>query len=144
MGMLLRVAVERCNGCGNCEMACSFVHAHESSPGRARINVIRDLPPEAGRATPIVCLQCGDAACVAACPVGALTRNEATGAIDLDEARCIRCRSCVAACPFGNVMWDARRLEVVKCDLCGGEPWCARFCPTSALAFVPAADAVKA
>lgn len=131
--MLLRVVVERCNGCGNCEMACAFVHAASGHPGRPRLTVIRDVPSRAGSATPIVCLQCDDAACVAACPVDALSRNDATGAIELQEARCVRCGSCVDACPFGNAMWDGNRDAVVKCDLCGGDPWCARFCPTAAL-----------
>jgi anaerobic carbon-monoxide dehydrogenase iron sulfur subunit len=138
---LLRVVVDRCSGCGNCEMACAFVHAGGGVPGRPRVSVVRDVPPRPGRGTPIVCLQCDDAACVAACPVGALVRNEATGAIDLLEPQCVRCGSCVGACPFGNALWDLGRHLVVKCDLCGGDPWCARFCPTGALAFVrPEAD----
>lgn len=136
MGTLFRVVVDRCNGCGNCEMACAFVHADGRVRPLSRINVVRDATGRPQRGTPIVCLQCGDAACVAACPVGALARNDATGAIELQDARCVRCGTCVGACPFGNIMWDEDRNEVVKCDLCGGDPWCARFCPTAALAVV--------
>jgi Fe-S-cluster-containing hydrogenase component 2 len=138
--MLLRVAVERCNGCGNCEMACAFVHASDGTPGRSRVHVIREATPEARHGLPILCLQCGDAACVAACPAGALTRNEATDAIELHEERCIRCRSCVGACPFGNMAWEARHHAPAKCDLCGGDPWCAKFCPTGTLTFVSRND----
>lgn len=133
---LLRVIATQCNGCGNCEMACAFVHAAGAGPGRPRINVVRGLPSRPGGGTPVVCLQCDDAACVAACPAGALARNDATGAIELHEPRCVRCGSCVGACPFGNALWDVDRRLVVKCDLCGGDPWCARFCPTGALAVV--------
>lgn len=132
MAIVLRVVTDRCNGCGNCEMACAFVHAQGSRPAAPRIHVIgRRAAPAHG--TPVLCLQCADPACVAACPANALSRDEGTGAIRLDERRCIRCRSCVGACPFGNISWDAAAHEVVKCDLCGGDPQCARFCPTGAL-----------
>ncbi|HOC17888.1 MAG TPA: 4Fe-4S dicluster domain-containing protein [Vicinamibacterales bacterium] len=132
MAIVLRVVTDRCNGCGNCEMACAFVHARGTRPAQPRIHVLgRQTSPGCG--TPILCLQCDEPACVEVCPIQALSRDEATGAIRLDEARCIRCRSCVAACPFGNVAWDAAQRAVVKCDLCGGDPQCARFCPTGAL-----------
>ena len=133
MSIVLRVAIERCNGCGNCEMACAFAHANGAGLGQPRIHVLdRGASPRA-HATPILCLQCGEAACVAACPVHALARNDETGAIEVTRERCIGCRTCVGACPFGNVSWDTAAGEVAKCDLCGGNPQCARFCPTGAL-----------
>ncbi|HEX7487193.1 MAG TPA: 4Fe-4S dicluster domain-containing protein [Vicinamibacterales bacterium] len=100
--------------------------------GQPRINVMRHGEQ---RGTPIVCLQCNEAACVAACPSGALRRNGRTDAIDLDPQRCIRCRACVGACPFGNVLWDEGAHLAEKCDLCGGQPWCVKFCPTGAVTF---------
>jgi Fe-S-cluster-containing hydrogenase component 2 len=27
---------------------------------------------------------------------------------------------------------------VIKCDLCGGDPWCAKACPTGAITYVDA------
>jgi Fe-S-cluster-containing hydrogenase component 2 len=141
--MVLRVAIERCTGCGNCELVCAFAHVRAGTPGEPRIHVLRDGSAEAPRATPIVCLQCDTAACVAVCPVGALARNGTTGAIDLDQERCIRCRSCLGACPFGNALWDDGQHAVAKCDLCGGAPWCARFCPSGALAALPIETALR-
>lgn len=128
------VEVERCIACGKCELACAFAHGSPSRPSQSRIHIVR-RGPEAG--IPVVCLQCHEAACVAACPVGALARNEATGAIDMLRDRCIRCRHCVQACPFGNMRWDDTYHCVQKCDLCGGEPRCIPFCPTGALSYVP-------
>lgn len=130
MEMLLRVSVQRCIACGKCELACAFAHGSEGAPARSRIVVYR-RGPEIG--TPTVCLQCEDAACQAACPAGALVRNPATGAIELHRDRCIRCKACVAACPFGCIGWDETYERVQKCDLCGGDPKCVRFCPTGAL-----------
>jgi len=80
----------------------------------------------------VVCMQCGDAACVSGCPTKAITRD-ATGALSIDHKKCIKCTSCVAACPFGNIHWDEISVEPVKCDLCNGDPACAKFCPTGAL-----------
>lgn len=133
MDRMLLVTPSRCTGCRTCELACSFAHG---GPGRlaiARVKVY-DLSPE--RHVPMLCLQCSEAACVRVCPTGALTRNEATGAVELDKERCVRCRLCVVACPFGNLHVDPGGGEVVKCDLCGGDPACARFCPAHALEFV--------
>jgi Fe-S-cluster-containing hydrogenase component 2 len=132
MSLLFRVTPARCIGCGKCELACAFAHGRDGAPASPRINVIR-RGPEQG--TPIVCFQCEQAACVAACPSGALARHAATGAIEVDERRCLRCRACVVACPFGNIAWDGAGHTVHKCDLCHGEPRCVPFCPTGALAY---------
>lgn len=134
MNRIFLVEVERCVACGKCELACAFAHGSQSVPARSRIHIVR-IGPEAG--IPVVCLQCHEAACVLACPVGALKRNDKTGAIEVLEERCIRCRHCVQACPFGNILWDARYHCVQKCDLCKGEPRCVPFCPTGALSYVP-------
>jgi Fe-S-cluster-containing dehydrogenase component len=65
----------------------------------------------------------------------ALRRNEATGAVELNLERCVKCMACIAACPFGCALVDETHDEVVKCDLCRGNPACARFCPTKALVY---------
>jgi Fe-S-cluster-containing hydrogenase component 2 len=135
MDRIYRVIPERCIACGKCELACAFTHGTPGKPARTRINIVR-RGPDLG--TPIVCLQCDDAACVAVCPVEALRWNDATGAIEVDSDRCIRCRMCVAACPFGNMVWDDAWHGVAKCDLCKGDPQCVPFCPTHALEYVPA------
>ena len=140
MEMIFRVNVQRCIACGKCELACAFAHGSEGRPSKTRINIFR-RGPELG--TPVVCFQCGDPACAAICPTGALVRNEATGAIDMDRDRCISCRMCVAACPFGNMLWDEAYHCVQKCDLCGGDPKCVPFCPTGALEYVPAEEAAE-
>jgi Fe-S-cluster-containing hydrogenase component 2 len=42
------------------------------------------------------------------------------------------------ACPFGAISVDPLNHEVVKCDLCLGDPACSKFCPTGAIEYVPA------
>jgi Fe-S-cluster-containing hydrogenase component 2 len=34
------------------------------------------------------------------------------------------------------IMYDSERNICVKCDLCGGNPLCVKFCPEGALSFV--------
>ncbi len=88
----------------------------------------------------MMCLQCDDAACMKVCPMGAISKSD-TGAMMVNEARCIKCKMCVTACPFGNTAYDAVEMKIIKCDLCGGEPECARFCPSGAITFREAATA---
>jgi Fe-S-cluster-containing hydrogenase component 2 len=42
---------------------------------------------------------------------------------------------CVAACPFGMAHFDPINRRVIKCDLCEGEPYCAKFCPYEAVQY---------
>jgi len=129
----LYVTPGKCIGCRTCELSCTFVHSTEV--GRLRRSRVKVHDTGNETFIPVLCLQCEVAACVRACPVGALVRNETTGAIDVDEERCVRCLSCVVACPFGNMLHDEQAAMVVKCDVCGGNPACAMFCPTKALVY---------
>jgi Fe-S-cluster-containing hydrogenase component 2 len=133
-GGVLEVTPSLCTGCRTCELACAVSHGRQMMPARTRV---RAFSFSETRNIPILCLQCEDAACATVCPVEALERNEATGAIEVNQDRCISCKACIPACPFGNIYVDHSCSQVVKCDLCGGNPICAQFCPTGALRFGP-------
>ena len=133
MERLLSVTIQRCVACGKCELACPFAHGTGGVPGTSRIHVVRTGPE---RGVPVTCFQCHDAACIAACPVAALSRCPDTGAIALLSDRCIRCGMCVAACPFGNMVRDESAPGVAKCDLCAGAPRCVPFCATRAIEYL--------
>jgi carbon-monoxide dehydrogenase iron sulfur subunit len=130
----LVVTPSRCTGCRTCELACAVSHGRQMMPARSRVRAFSFSEREN---IPILCLQCDDAACVRVCPVEALVRNEATGAVEVAEDRCILCNLCIPACPFGNIYIDPGTSRIVKCDLCRGNPICAQFCPTGALSFEP-------
>jgi Fe-S-cluster-containing hydrogenase component 2 len=132
MQKTLIITPSRCTACRTCELACSFKHARNGGPGISRI---RALMFGEGKNQIITCFQCDDAACVKVCPVEALARNEVTGAIEVNESRCIGCGLCSIACPFGHMAHDGELSIAIKCDLCGGEPACAAFCPTRTLEF---------
>ncbi len=120
----LRVKKELCTGCNLCEMACSLDHTGIVNPAQDRLKVIftdDDL------CYPIVCLHCQDPACVGACAAEAMCKDSRTGAVVVDEGKCTACLACVAACPFGAIFTGPEG-EILKCDLCGGNPQCVKYC----------------
>jgi len=132
MKRILTISPSLCIDCKKCELACAWRH-HDAFDGtRARIRVVTK-GHEVG--VPVICLQCEEAACVTVCPTGALERHNSRGVVELDLDKCIKCRACVAACPFGNITYDEPSKTVQKCDLCGGDPICAVFCPTKAIEY---------
>jgi len=89
-----------------------------------------------GFSVPMMCQNCLDAPCIKVCTPHAMTRDALTGRVNLDEDKCIGCKMCVQACPFGNAVWDELTSKVLKCNTCGGDPQCAKACPTHALEWV--------
>ncbi|RLI29543.1 MAG: 4Fe-4S dicluster domain-containing protein [Candidatus Hecatellales archaeon] len=129
---ILVVTPEKCTGCRICEMACSLHKEGVCSPSRSRIHVVKW--EREGIDVPMVCWHCEDAPCAKACPVKAIYRDEETKAVLIDEDLCIGCRECMAVCPFGGVVMSDEG-KMVKCDLCGGDPFCAKLCPTEAIQY---------
>ncbi|MHC5036854.1 MAG: 4Fe-4S dicluster domain-containing protein [Planctomycetota bacterium] len=133
MKKLITTDGNRCIGCRMCEIACSFHFTSSSRPAAARLTVVR-LEGH-GLHLPQVCRQCAEPLCAAVCPVDALARDPATGAMQRIASRCIGCRMCLQACPFGSMGVDPETEEMIKCELCGGDPPCIKSCPTKAIAF---------
>ena len=136
MEKILVVAYEKCTGCRLCEMVCSVNHTGVNNPTRSRIHIIKW--PMEGFELPMVCQQCEEAPCIAVCPNDALSRDLTLGRVTLNYDLCIGCKMCVTACPFGGMGIDTVAQQVVKCNLCDGDPICVRFCNPGALQFVPA------
>ncbi len=120
-------------------MMCSFVHTKEFNPVRSRISVFNF--EKVGFSTPIVCQQCSVAACMEVCPVSAISRDEDTGAMRVNHDVCLRCKMCTIACPFGATIYDPVSDIITKCDLCGGDPVCVKYCPSGAITYAEPAPA---
>lgn len=142
----------RCIGCRTCEIACVLAHAGDNSVAALssaafvpRLKVIKN----AKVSTAVMCHHCEDAPCANACPSGAITYHH--NSVQVDQDRCLGCKTCVVACPFGAMEVVTRpakrqfagvtvavgvKAEAQKCDLCinhDGGPACVAVCPTDAL-----------
>ena len=128
----LVVKPEKCIGCRTCELMCSFGHFTQFNPRMANITVLEY--EEVTLAVPVVCQQCEEASCMKVCPVKAISRDE-NGVVSINYNKCIVCKMCRNACPLGNMSYSTKLRKVFKCDLCGGDPKCVRYCPGKALTF---------
>jgi len=72
---------------------------------------------------------------MAACLEGAIKRDEKTNAVIINDILCKGCRSCIIACPHSQISFNTEKEIAFKCDLCNGEPKCAKFCPSGAITF---------
>ncbi|HHW02583.1 MAG TPA: 4Fe-4S dicluster domain-containing protein [Thermoanaerobacterales bacterium] len=128
--MGLKIKRQLCVGCRACEIVCAARHYDEFNPKRARIRVpfTHPLP-----SPPKFCFQCKKPKCVEACSKGALVRDEVKDIIVYNKEKCYMCFKCVEACPFDGIFYDELNKEILKCDLCGGDPQCVKFCQKKAL-----------
>lgn len=156
------IDLKRCVGCHACATACKA--GNGTPPGDLRAYVLRKEIgkfPETKRVVlPMLCMHCGDPACLKVCPTGATIKRE-DGIVHIDKDLCIGCRACATACPYGVRFFVANNqgyypdytpFEKVnagkhpagvmdKCDFCmerlakGEQPVCVQTCITKARTF---------
>lgn len=138
---MINVDIEKCTGCGTCELMCSFRHHGEFNPLKSRIH--KTAYVEEALAIPILCRQCEDPWCARACPAGAISKgiDELSGAtvVTVSEDKCVGCKMCMLACPYGSIAVGDKGVAE-KCDLCDGAPECVKFCARGALSFRDSAE----
>jgi Fe-S-cluster-containing dehydrogenase component len=129
---------EKCSGCGICEYVCSMVNEKTFNPNKSRIRVTRiGLLANAA----VSCRKCVDPLCVASCPKNALSQEENTGIIRVNEHVCTGCGWCIGACPFGALNLHPDKKVAYVCNSCTdtnskNEPQCVKWCPQEALQYV--------
>ncbi|MBA7607622.1 Thiosulfate reductase electron transfer subunit PhsB [subsurface metagenome] len=116
---------ENCTGCRRCELACSLHHEGWFWPEASRVRVFMPFP---GVEVPHLCAQCDDYPCVTACPTEALTVDEDTTAVLVDQEKCTGCSKCIKACPGSVPILHPETGKAAICDLCGGDPECTKVC----------------
>jgi anaerobic carbon-monoxide dehydrogenase iron sulfur subunit len=141
MQCILLLEPEKCVGCRQCTLSCSFRHEKSFSIGKARNTVL--WVHRADLFVPMSCQHCEKPICMDVCPADAISRNEETGAIVIDKNLCDGCRVCMAECPFGAIALEPESRMLLKCDLCDGDPECAKHCLFGALTWLPADKAAK-
>jgi len=161
MGVLVDTTV--CIGCRKCEWACKVSHDLPTSPideyedrsvfsemRRPTINALTVVNEYENSKNPNIpidvkvnCMHCDHPACVSACIVGALSKQE-SGAVIWDSSKCIGCRYCMVACPFQIPAYEyntAFQPDILKCDFCndrtleGKIPACVEICPVEAMTY---------
>ncbi len=90
---------------------------------------------------PRLCNHCTRAACLEACPRGAMYKRPQDGLVLRDEEECRGYRFCMEACPYKKVFFNLEREVSQQCIGCfprlekGVAPACVRQCP-GRLAFI--------
>lgn len=144
----------RCTGCRTCEFACKDYKDLEIGFSYRKVfemvggETLRD--DEGCVSTTCFayyvsssCQHCGDAACIANCPTGAMHRDQRFGLVQVNTHVCIGCGICAHVCPYGAPKVNVDLGHCVKCDGCseravvGLAPVCVLACPARALAFGP-------
>jgi len=133
--------LNKCTGCGTCQIACSIENELELNTDWRQIYTFNenhhpDLPV---LHLSLACNHCGDAPCMKYCPALAYSRDETTGAVLIDQEQCIGCKYCSWVCPYDAPKFSKTNGVMGKCTFCnhrlsvGLEPACVALCPTGAL-----------
>jgi len=127
---IIKVDLDKCNGCRACEVACSAFHSSpkysSNNPARSRIRVIHDplkdvyVPIRAGDYTPAEC-------------TGRHTYS--INGKEYDE-----CSFCGVSCPARDIFKEPDSGLPLKCDMCESdpplpEPMCVQWCLADALTY---------
>ena len=127
---IIKVDIDKCNGCRACEVACSAFHASpkysSNNPARSRIRVIHEplrdvyVPIRAGDYTPAECTG----------------RHTYT----INEKEYDECSFCGVSCPSRDIFKEPDSGLPLKCDMCESdppltEPMCVQWCLADALTY---------
>lgn len=133
---VIAVDYDKCTGCRICELTCSMANNSENNPEKARIRIVKIQEYGKMIYMPVVCMNCVKPFCKAVCPTEAIYKNKSTGAMQVDEEKCIGCSACVYGCPFGAISVDRSEGRSFSCNQCEGDPVCVKVCSTNAIEYL--------
>ena len=139
------VDLDRCTRCDDCVRACA--NAHEGNP-----RFLREGAQHGKYLFASACMHCADPVCMIGCPTGAISREEKSGNVTINDGTCIGCATCANSCPYQNIRMveildpSGSRLrdqvtelpifKATKCDMCQEQwtgPACQNACPHDAM-----------
>lgn len=160
----LEITQGDCGICDLCALACSNEKFGVMNPHMSAIKVNHRSRNTSGRVQGgqgiLPCWHCNDPPCLPACPYNAMSIDEHNVVkIHFENTpdgyeSCTSCMKCVKACEqmhgeasiFISLEKDRpsttksgreiNRYTLYKCDMCGGDPACAKICPRDAIKFV--------
>jgi Fe-S-cluster-containing dehydrogenase component/DMSO reductase anchor subunit len=130
-----------CVSCKACSAACSVENSFT-----VEARTILSYNSEADLSLPlsnlsIACNHCETAVCMNGCPASAYLRESSSGALIIDDKKCIGCKYCIWNCPYDAPKYDPVNRVIGKCNLCNSRlkegilPACTEGCPTGALSY---------
>jgi len=127
---VIKIDVEKCNGCRACEAVCSAFHSQprfsSTNPAKSRIRVLVDpikniyIPVQAGEHTLAECI--------------------GREVFILNGKEFEECAFCRASCPSRDIFKEPDTGLPLKCDVCESdppleEPMCVQWCLSDALTY---------
>ncbi len=111
---------DRCIDCKKCVIACVAANKVADYGWRTRI-LKREAPSSVDQKwefIPILCNQCNNPPCVRTCPTRATYKDKINGIVQMDNKKCIGCKSCMMACPYDARYYNEEKKAIDKCDFC--------------------------
>jgi Fe-S-cluster-containing dehydrogenase component len=142
--------LDRCTGCAACIVACNNENPVAEGLSWRRIHTFNQqrLATAPVFHYSLACNHCLDPACLTGCPADAYTMDRSTGAVLLDQEKCMGCLYCSWVCPYQAPQFNPAAGVMEKCTFCvhrlhdGHDPACVTACPTDALRYEDGADPV--
>lgn len=131
----------RCVACGACSASCMIENKWSFRPRILYTDNTPAIPYLPVINLSLACNHCKKALCMEGCPTAAFYREPSTGAIIIDDSKCIGCKYCLWNCPYDAPKYIFPEQVIGKCHLChqrlaeGLLPACAAACPTGALKY---------
>ncbi len=139
---------ELCVNCNACKAACILENGWTIQPRNIYAYNSDGLPELPVINLSSACNHCENALCMDGCPTAAYYKEPASGALIIDEERCVGCKYCQWNCPYDAPKYDKEKGVIGKCNLCfsgfaeGRMPACSSACPTGALLFGTISDKI--
>jgi Fe-S-cluster-containing dehydrogenase component len=140
-GYFFEFHIDQCVACHACQVACQVVNGTQEygtwrqvyNPEKYRDKHLSSIPLS------MACNHCREAPCLEQCPTKAIFRDTQTGAVLIDDKKCLGCGYCIWNCPYEAPVINQAEGTMEKCHFCNDrlkrdlEPACVSLCPTDAL-----------